>query len=483
MTASPDIVKVLHGAESDIIWLQRDFGVYIVNLFDTFHASRTMERTTRHSLASLLHEYTDFVPDKRYQMADWRVRPLTEPMLQYARSDTHFLLHIYMRLLQDPRMTSEKVDRIRQLSASTAKQVYEHFNYDFEQGYGDNGWLNPLTRSGKLAIWGVDGTTTGWVDSQGMRKFETYRGLHDWRDQVARQRDESTGYILPSAVLSAIVDRTPTSEAELVAVLGQDASKYLVGEHEKILEVCKKARARADETSARRKAEASDRSGVSAIAAVQWGDGSPRLGGPPSVQSALFQQVANRNAAARHPKKHFTTFTSILAKIHSDLLQQAQIADHSAFLKSQETALLDSSERKDAEEDPDIDVSSAVSEAPVLNGDHLYIPKRTESPASAQERALGLAADTIVQTSKRVKHKSSKRKQAEPSDDIKPFDYSKVKSVLDAPVKADDNGSSPAKKAKKEKKVKGERVDDSSFPRAPKAMSGPKSGNRSQTFF
>jgi exosome complex exonuclease RRP6 len=27
----PRIVKVLHGANSDILWLQRDFGVYIVN--------------------------------------------------------------------------------------------------------------------------------------------------------------------------------------------------------------------------------------------------------------------------------------------------------------------------------------------------------------------------------------------------------------------------------------------------------------------
>lgn len=29
------IVQVLHGADSDIAWLQRDFGLYIVNLFDT----------------------------------------------------------------------------------------------------------------------------------------------------------------------------------------------------------------------------------------------------------------------------------------------------------------------------------------------------------------------------------------------------------------------------------------------------------------
>jgi exosome complex exonuclease RRP6 len=38
----PKIAKVFHGAESDIIWLQRDFGVYIVNMFDTYHASKIL---------------------------------------------------------------------------------------------------------------------------------------------------------------------------------------------------------------------------------------------------------------------------------------------------------------------------------------------------------------------------------------------------------------------------------------------------------
>jgi len=38
----PNIVKVLHGAESDIVWLQQDFGVYIVNMFDTYHASKLL---------------------------------------------------------------------------------------------------------------------------------------------------------------------------------------------------------------------------------------------------------------------------------------------------------------------------------------------------------------------------------------------------------------------------------------------------------
>lgn len=40
----PRIVKVFHGAESDIVWLQQNFSLYIVNLFDTFHASNALSK-------------------------------------------------------------------------------------------------------------------------------------------------------------------------------------------------------------------------------------------------------------------------------------------------------------------------------------------------------------------------------------------------------------------------------------------------------
>lgn len=42
LLSDPELVKVLHGAESDVVWLQRDFGLYVVGLFDTFHASKVL---------------------------------------------------------------------------------------------------------------------------------------------------------------------------------------------------------------------------------------------------------------------------------------------------------------------------------------------------------------------------------------------------------------------------------------------------------
>jgi len=68
-----DVCQVLHGANSDVVWLQQDFNLYLVNMFDTFHASKILG-FPRHGLATLLEMYCDFTPDKRYQLADWRIR-------------------------------------------------------------------------------------------------------------------------------------------------------------------------------------------------------------------------------------------------------------------------------------------------------------------------------------------------------------------------------------------------------------------------
>ncbi|KAG8568467.1 hypothetical protein GDO81_014012 [Engystomops pustulosus] len=96
----PTIVKIFHGADSDIEWLQKDFGLYIVNLFDTHQAARLLN-LGRNSLDHLLRHYCSVESDKKYQLADWRIRPLPEEMLHYARADTHYLLYIYDKTRTD----------------------------------------------------------------------------------------------------------------------------------------------------------------------------------------------------------------------------------------------------------------------------------------------------------------------------------------------------------------------------------------------
>ncbi|KAI0088479.1 hypothetical protein BDY19DRAFT_1007236 [Irpex rosettiformis] len=230
----PSIVKVFHGAESDIVWLQQDFNLYIVNLFDTYHASKVLD-FPRHSLATLMEMYCDFTPDKRYQLADWRIRPLPEEMLTYARSDTHFLLFIYDNLRNalvdraqsraasraqspsDPSASTSAsgepshalVREVLSRSEETALRVYECEVYDAEGGSGPGGW-DTLARK-----WNKGLLMAAERDSARRR---VYRAIHLWRDRVAREEDESTRYVLPNHQLFLLAEQPPSDIAGLLGM-------------------------------------------------------------------------------------------------------------------------------------------------------------------------------------------------------------------------------------------------------------------------
>jgi exosome complex exonuclease RRP6 len=93
--------------------------------------------------------------DKKYQMADWRIRPLPQEMVDYARADTHYLLYIYdnMRneLLENSNpethnLLHASLDR----SKNTCSQVFSFPVYDVENGLGPGGWAVMLKKQGKV---------------------------------------------------------------------------------------------------------------------------------------------------------------------------------------------------------------------------------------------------------------------------------------------------------------------------------------------
>eukprot|EP00644_Phytophthora_capsici_P006154 jgi/Phyca11/569279/estExt2_Genewise1.C_PHYCAscaffold_320078 len=125
----PEKVKVLHGSDMDILWLQRDLGLYMVNLFDTGRAARLLEYP-RFSLAYMLKRHCNIDADKQYQLADWRIRPLEKNMIKYAREDTRYLLFIYDRLKKELLQAGAKsreslLFQTLQNSSKLCLQVYE----------------------------------------------------------------------------------------------------------------------------------------------------------------------------------------------------------------------------------------------------------------------------------------------------------------------------------------------------------------------
>jgi ribonuclease D len=90
----PEVLKVFHGTDYDVVVLKRDFGFQISPIFDTCLAARACA-IQKFSLADLLHKFFRLSVDKRYQKADWSARPLSLELLEYAALDTHYLPQLY----------------------------------------------------------------------------------------------------------------------------------------------------------------------------------------------------------------------------------------------------------------------------------------------------------------------------------------------------------------------------------------------------
>uniref|UniRef100_S4RQZ3 Exosome component 10 n=1 Tax=Petromyzon marinus TaxID=7757 RepID=S4RQZ3_PETMA len=173
---NPKIVKVFHGADSDIEWLQRDLGLYVVGLFDTHPAARSLG-LARNSLAHLLMHYCSLSTDKQYQLADWRIRPLpTQDMLHYARADTHYLLYVYDRVRADLLTKALGRPNLLQLvwdqSRTVALKRYH------KPVFTEDSYLELLHKH-KHPL-DVQQSSAAWL-------------LYAWRDRTARTEDESTG--------------------------------------------------------------------------------------------------------------------------------------------------------------------------------------------------------------------------------------------------------------------------------------------------
>lgn len=189
----------MHGADMDIGWLQRDFGIYVVNMFDTGQATRVLEYP-RFSLAYLLKKFCDVTADKQYQLADWRIRPLPSEMVRYAREDTHYLLYVYDRLRNE---LVSKGNENNNLIQSVYKRSKDICLRTYEK---------PIFTSGSyLALYHKH------KKSFNRYQLEAFRLLYAWRDEIARLEDESYGYVLPNHMLFCIAEVLPKEPQGVLA--------------------------------------------------------------------------------------------------------------------------------------------------------------------------------------------------------------------------------------------------------------------------
>ncbi|XP_017322612.1 exosome component 10 [Ictalurus punctatus] len=196
---NPSIVKVFHGADSDIVWLQKDFGLYVVNMFDTHQAARSLN-LGRNSLDHLLKVFCNVDSNKRYQLADWRIRPLPEEMIKYAQADTHYLLYVYDRLRADLFDAANGQPGLVQVVWSKSKDLC--LKKYMKPIFTEESYMELYKKQKK---------------SFNSQQLTAFRLMYAWRDKLARAEDESTGYVLPNHMMMKVAEELPREPQGIVA--------------------------------------------------------------------------------------------------------------------------------------------------------------------------------------------------------------------------------------------------------------------------
>lgn len=222
--ANPAIVKIFHGADSDIAWLQRDLGLYVVNLFDTGRAARALKFSSA-SYAHLLMRYFGIQADKTYQLADWRQRPLPADMKEYAVQDTHYLLTIYDCLrFELAKQRETTIEEVLDISRKVSLIRYAG------EGFRPSGYKALMGRS--------RGSKT--EHRLTLKQEAVLAALWDWRDATARRMDESVGFVLPNESLWRLALSVPTNLTALQSLF-QPLPPHLVSLSVDLLNVIKQA--------------------------------------------------------------------------------------------------------------------------------------------------------------------------------------------------------------------------------------------------
>jgi ribonuclease D len=191
--SDPEIEKVFHAVEYDLICLQRDFGFNLVNLFDTMQAARILGYPSV-GLDSLLGAHFGVSLNKRWQRADWGRRPLPDEMRDYARLDTHYLLQLRDILAAELR----------------GKNRWELAQEDFAlacQLPNNNG-------KAECAVWEkVNGS-----HKFSPRELTILKELCEAREKLAERLDRPVFKVIGDQTLIQLARAQPRSEADLGAV-------------------------------------------------------------------------------------------------------------------------------------------------------------------------------------------------------------------------------------------------------------------------
>ena len=185
--ADPAVEVVFHDADYDLRLLHHEFGYKATHLFDTRVAAQLLDEPGI-GLAALLEKYLRVNVDKRFQRADWSIRPLSAEMLAYAAGDTRNL--------------AELRDILRNRLIELGRLSWAEEEFVVMEG----------------ARWDAGEAEPGWLRLKGAkllkpRELAVLRSVHQWRDEQARKLDRAAFRILNNEPILAMA-KTPPRDME-----------------------------------------------------------------------------------------------------------------------------------------------------------------------------------------------------------------------------------------------------------------------------
>jgi len=194
LVESPEIEIVFHDADYDLRLLRQDYGWATRRIFDTRIAAQLLGYKA-FGLAALLELHFGIALDKKFQRADWSLRPLSAGMLEYASQDTMYLLGLrdilHGELAAKGRLewAAEEFTRLEQTQ------------------------------------WSSEDPTQLFLKVKGARDLKrrelaVLRELVPWRDGVAKELDRSTFRVVSNDVLLEICRVQPQTKQALGVIKG-----------------------------------------------------------------------------------------------------------------------------------------------------------------------------------------------------------------------------------------------------------------------
>lgn len=190
----PGVEVVFHDSDYDVRLLHQDYGWHVTTIFDTRIAAQLLG-VRAFGLAALLDQYFGVKLEKKYQRADWSMRPLTPAMLDYAAQDTRYLLALRDRLraeLDAAGRWSWAAEEFARLEGARWEPEDSGLSFLRVKGARD------LTRR-ELAVLGE---------------------LVRWRDALAAEQDRATFRVVGNEALLEIARAQPTTREALISIRG-----------------------------------------------------------------------------------------------------------------------------------------------------------------------------------------------------------------------------------------------------------------------